>query len=416
MLSLRLPESKVMAHLPSRRCRQNLRIITIFLLALFASCNSESCPGRGTRKSGGPVRHFPLTVALSEPLGDAGTPLPDEIKAMFMPLEAKHCSGILFVPDVKVIRLDVQGALPEDLNFPQEQNAIQRAAGQVPNPNKARSTREEALKKQVITLLMAQPAGPATTTTENIRKLVAVPTNQRIFTFAGTQQALPNVLNPSKVTVATDTSDLLAQIGSTFCGRPGEKPPDQLPTYVVVYKPGTITGERLEARDATKSGTAADNNSTSPSGTATRSSEAQEAADALFSELSVEVQGALNDPARKRAVHARLATAQAEKSWDYRFTYERAKLAVYGTLKHDEAFYHLYRAAEIAIENGDAENMLNVLKRDLEENRPLHKLKHEHDKAEEEYQISTILKALETRDANLVRKLSSLHVSINFAA
>lgn len=93
-------------------------------------------------------------------------------------------------------------------------------------------------------------------------------------------------------------------------------------------------------------------------------------------------------------------------SWDYRFTYERAKLAVYGTHKHDEAFYHLYSAAEIAIENGDADKMLTALDSDSIEGGPLHKLKHGHDKREEDYQWSSILNALKTNDASLVKKMS----------
>ena len=95
-------------------------------------------------------QHFPLTIALSEPLGDAGSPLPDDIKAMLKPFQAKNCSSFLFVPDVTIVRLDVSDAKPEVLDLGKDQNEVERRLGKALSPEKARSVREHALVNQKV--------------------------------------------------------------------------------------------------------------------------------------------------------------------------------------------------------------------------------------------------------------------------
>ena len=219
---------------------------------------------------------------------------------------------------MKIVRLDVEGAQSAELDLGQEQNAIQRAAGQAPNPDKARSVREQSLQKQQITSLMAQPGGPDTVTNENIKRLLSSPANEHLFTYAGTQKVI-SLLNMNRVIVASDTSDLLAKIGLTFCSRPGEKPANQLPTSVIIYKPGTAIEDSVATAPSSSSPTAQSNNSsTAPSPTTqmTQTQPTKEDADAALKQLSTEVESAVTDPAKKKAAHAQLAKAQAEFTWD----------------------------------------------------------------------------------------------------
>ena len=64
------------------------------------------------------------------------------------------------------------------------------------------------------------------------------------------------------------------------------------------------------------------------------------------------------------AVDRRLEAAERAFPSDYRFTYARATLAVYGRAEHHEAFYHLRRAAEKAIATERAREMLDGLEED----------------------------------------------------
>ena len=72
------------------------------------------------------------------------------------------------------------------------------------------------------------------------------------------------------------------------------------------------------------------------------------------------------------------AFEQAEKKYpnDYRFPYELSKFSIKGTISHHEAFEPLARAAQKAIDNGQADEMLNSFMAD--EDGDFHKLSHGH--------------------------------------
>ena len=92
------------------------------------------------------------------------------------------------------------------------------------------------------------------------------------------------------------------------------------------------------------------------------------------------------------------AFARAEKQYpnDYRFPYERAKLAVMGpqSRSHDEAFNALSLAAEKAITSGKAREMLDGLEAD--KSGDFHKLSHGH------HEWNQLAKALASKDTRLL--------------
>ena len=63
----------------------------------------------------------------------------------------------------------------------------------------------------------------------------------------------------------------------------------------------------------------------------------------------------------KSAIIAALEEAEKKYPHDYRFPYERAKLSIKGVTSHHEAFAALATAAEKAIDNGKAQEMLDNL-------------------------------------------------------
>jgi hypothetical protein len=92
------------------------------------------------------------------------------------------------------------------------------------------------------------------------------------------------------------------------------------------------------------------------------------------------------------------AFGMAEKQYpnDYRFPYERAKLAIKESqsTSHDEAFKALSLAAEKAIKSGKAHEMLDGLNADKAGD--FHKLSHGH------HEWKQLAEALKRKDTNLL--------------
>ncbi len=95
-------------------------------------------------------------------------------------------------------------------------------------------------------------------------------------------------------------------------------------------------------------------------------------AEAEYSRLAKAAQNV--SAAELLTVDRRLEAAERALPSDYRFTYERARLAVYGRAEHHEAFYHLRRAAEKAIATERAPEMLDWLEEDGRPNGRLRRL------------------------------------------
>lgn len=91
------------------------------------------------------------------------------------------------------------------------------------------------------------------------------------------------------------------------------------------------------------------------------------------------------------------AFEQAEKKYptDYRFPYELSKLSIKGTVSHREGFERLARAAEKAIDKGQADEMLNRLMADKDED--FHKLSHGH------HEWDAIEEALRNKDKKVLK-------------
>jgi hypothetical protein len=102
--------------------------------------------------------------------------------------------------------------------------------------------------------------------------------------------------------------------------------------------------------------------STSATTTAPKQSSAGNLADEEWKRLREKRIGA--KPSDNSAVIASLDDAEKKYPRDYRFPYERAKLSIKGITSHHEAFGALMLAADKAIDNGKAQEMLDGLKAD----------------------------------------------------
>jgi hypothetical protein len=102
-------------------------------------------------------------------------------------------------------------------------------------------------------------------------------------------------------------------------------------------------------------------------------------------------------PAEQPEVIAALKEAEKKYPNDYRFPYERAKLSIKGVTSHDEAFAALTAAAEKAIDNGKAQEMLDSLLADQDGDfwKPAHGHREWH----------TLVEALEKQDKSELNHL-----------
>jgi hypothetical protein len=104
-------------------------------------------------------------------------------------------------------------------------------------------------------------------------------------------------------------------------------------------------------------------------------------------------------PSERVAIIAALERAEKNYPNDYRFPYELSKLSIKGSLSHDEAFEPLTRAAQKAIDNGQADEMLKSFMAD--KNGDFHKLSHGH------HEWEAIERALRNRDKGELKSNSN---------
>lgn len=213
-----------------RKCRLLLFCSVLLLTA---------CPPPPNSKAS--VQHFQLLLALSEPLGEMGSSLPDDIKSMFKPLETANCSGFLFVPDVTVVRIDLPNAKPEELDLgkSQELNSWERSLGKAVTVQQAQTVREKALANLTVSGLMAQPKGPMTSTNEPVRVLLSRSSSKHIFATSNIQERVGPVAGADKVTVAREVAELLVKMGEKFCSKASEVP--KVSDCLVIYGTGSVT-------------------------------------------------------------------------------------------------------------------------------------------------------------------------------
>lgn len=126
--------------------------------------------------------------------------------------------------------------------------------------------------------------------------------------------------------------------------------------------------------------------------------------DERYTNLAAEAENAAG--ADLPEVDRKLEAAERAFPSDYRFTYERATLAVYGRAEHHEAFYHLRRAAEKAIETERTREMLSRLEQDGRLNGRLRRLAVGHD------EWSVLREALEGRDRDRLWHAHKGHLDV----
>lgn len=100
-------------------------------------------------------------------------------------------------------------------------------------------------------------------------------------------------------------------------------------------------------------------------------------------------------PSERVEIVSALEQAEEKYPTDYRFPYELSKLSIKGITSHHEAFEPLARAAQKAIDNGQADEMLNSLVAD--KHGDFHKLSHGH------HEWEALEQALRNKDIGVLK-------------
>ena len=101
------------------------------------------------------------------------------------------------------------------------------------------------------------------------------------------------------------------------------------------------------------------------------------------------------EPSERVEIISALEQAENKYPNDYRFPYELSKLSIKGSISHHEAFEPLARAAQKAIDNGQADEMLNSFMADKDG--AFHKLSHGH------HEWEAIEQALRNKDKGVLK-------------
>lgn len=103
-------------------------------------------------------------------------------------------------------------------------------------------------------------------------------------------------------------------------------------------------------------------------------------------------------PSEANQIIATITEAEKKYPNDYRFPYERAKLSIKGIVSHHEAFDALFTAAEKAIDEGKADDMLSSLETDKDGD--FYKLSRGH------REWATLAEALRNKDKSTLKVVS----------
>lgn len=161
------------------------------------------------------------------------------------------------------------------------------------------------------------------------------------------------------------------------------------------------TGPQITPSAESNNGPGPENSATSPSSTSTTTTTSKQESKSNSADEEIKLLREKRTGAKPSESSELIAAFQgAEKKYptDYRFPYERAKLSVKGITSHHEAFGALALAAEKAIDNGNAQEMLGNLMADKEGD--FYKLSRGH------HEWQALVQALSNKDK---RGLSELH-------
>jgi hypothetical protein len=317
---------------------------------------------------------YDLAVVLLQPLDSSL--LPEDIVTLAMPISSDACPGRTYTPALTLVpgwphptdRVSVSTSPERDWTD------VIRQFYRAPRSLDARrkGIQRHLTRLQLPSGLLRQSDHPALPT--NALATLPQGTEGRIlFALTGPmgQEGASLVIGHLVALAYADVDPLTAAIADRLCASSSARATQGV---TVVYRYEPSAGQL-------------------PPGSSTSS------CDNLYDTLVGRAQDVREAPERVALDDALRAAANSDCPNDYRFPYERGRLAaVYGMRRHDAAFAQLYEAADRAILNSLDRVMLRRLRADGAPGGDLHRLSDHHE-------WDVLLEALAARDVEMVRRV-----------
>ncbi len=291
-----------------------------------------SCAGEGPD-----VQPMSLAIIFAEQLGPNPTDkLPDEIINLALPL-SPACSQAVFVPDVHLVRVDLEE--PAVLLLRPRETSLYRLQKdfQAPDAVSIERTVRRYLSNQEIGVSFSRPGVQPDAEVDRLAEYMEAIRTQNFIVYHPNDTRTSITLGAWEVSVQGDAASLRDEITEELCtlSRKG------LPiSFNVIY-----SLREAEAPDH-------------PEPLPTELPPPDE----VYATLIENLYQRENRPEANDLTYREWREAEMQFPHDYRFTVQRANLAIYGRQTHHEAFNLLNIAAEKATRNGRADEMLKQLK------------------------------------------------------
>ena len=299
---------------------------------LIGSAMMASCAGEGPD-----VQPMSLAIIFAEQLGSNPTDkLPDEIVNLALPL-TPACSQAVFVPDVHLVRVDLEE--PAVVLLRPRETLLYRLQKdfQAPGAVSIERTVRRYLSNQEIGVSFSRPGLQADAAVERLAEYMEAIGTQNFIVYHPNDTRTSITLGAWELSVQGDAASLRDEITEELCtlSRKG------LPiSFNVIY--------------SLREGEAPDHPEPLPT--------ELPPPDEVYAMLIENLYQRKNRPEANDLTYREWREAEMQFPHDYRFTVQRAKLAIYGRQTHHEAFNLLNIAAEKAIRNGRADDLLRQLK------------------------------------------------------
>jgi len=331
------------------------------------------------------MREFKMTIVLGSSLA-VGT-YPADMISLALPEQDGACGKVAFLPQVQLVQLD-QGTTPVSIVAGRRGDWISTVQQFYGQQTIARLRREMELSlrgQSVPESLTKDSTAREADVRAAVASFVASSGVERVYVLGDSPAT---AFGGASVASSSSVEEIGRRIAASLCV--AERRREALPPVMVLYRPPML------ARDGPAAAPAGGGEGERSALPEHEPIPEDDAATILLASL-IE-RGRTTSRTGLKAIDAAFKEAQEQHPHDYRFSYERAALAIYGVQAHHEAFRLLYHAAEIAIVNDEAADMLETATTDANEEGRFHKLAHGHGEWRE------MLRALKTRDAALVRR------------